>query len=125
MKISKEVVYTETHEWVKMEGDVAYVGITDYAQAALGDIVYINLPTVGDALNIGDEVCDIESVKAVSMLYSPVAGTIEEVNEELDSTPELLNQDCYQNWIVKVANVSEKTKLLTSEEYEEFVEKGE
>lgn len=125
MKISKEVVYTETHEWVKMEGDVAYVGITDYAQAALGDIVYINLPTVGDDLNIGDEVCDIESVKAVSMLYSPVAGTIEEVNEELDSTPELLNQDCYQNWIVKVANVSEKTKLLTSEEYEEFVEKGE
>lgn len=125
MKISKEVVYTETHEWVKMEGDVAYVGITDYAQAALGDIVYINLPTVGDDLNIGDEVCDIESVKAVSMLYSPVAGTIEEVNEELDSTPELLNQECYQNWIVKVANVSEKTKLLTSEEYEEFVEKGE
>lgn len=125
MKISKEVAYTETHEWVKMEGDVAYVGITDYAQAALGDIVYINLPTVGDDLNIGDEVCDIESVKAVSMLYSPVAGTIEEVNEELDSTPELLNQDCYQNWIVKAANVSEKTKLLTSEEYEEFVEKGE
>lgn len=125
MKVSKDVAYTKTHEWLKIEDDVAYVGITDYAQAALGDIVYINLPTVGDDLSIGDEVCDIESVKAVSMLYSPVSGSIEEVNEDLDASPELLNQDAYKNWIVKMVNVTGTTDLLTSEEYEDFVEKGE
>lgn len=125
MKVSKDVAYTKTHEWLKIEDDVAYVGITDYAQAALGDIVYINLPTVGDDLSIGDEVCDIESVKAVSMLYSPVSGSIEEVNEDLDASPELLNQDAYKNWIVKMVNVTGTTDLLTSVEYEDFVEKGE
>lgn len=98
-----ERYYTETHEWVTVEGGVATVGITDYAQAQLGDVVFLELPRVGKPLEAGDSFGVVESVKAASDLYSPVAGTVLEVNESLGSNPEMVNDDPYgQGWLIKV-----------------------
>ncbi len=98
-----ERYYTETHEWVSVDGDVATVGITDYAQAQLGDVVFLELPRVGKALEAGDQFGVIESVKAASDLYSPVAGTIVEINEGLSDNPETVNADSFgKGWLVKV-----------------------
>lgn len=114
--------YTREHEWVMIEDGIAKLGITDHAQEALGDIVYVELPTVDDEIAIGDSYAVVESVKAVSQVYSQVSGKVVEVNEELDGTPELLNQDSYGQFIaaVEVSEVNE-SELLTAEEYEAFL----
>ena len=111
--------YTREHEWVMIENGIARLGITDHAQEALGDIVYVELPAVDDEITIGDSYAVVESVKAVSQVYSQVSGKVVEVNEELDGTPELLNQDAYGQFIaaVEVSDVNE-SELLTAEEYE-------
>ena len=120
MNFPAELQYTKSHEWVKMEGDVAYVGITDFAQDALGDVVFINLPQVGDALNAGDSFGDVESVKAVSDLMCPVSGEIVEVNEGLADTPEELNADPYGAWIIKVSGITDTEELMDADAYEAF-----
>ena len=113
-----ELKYTKSHEWLRMEDGVAVVGITDFAQDALGDVVFINLPQEGDETTAGESFGDVESVKAVSELICPVTGTVCAVNEELLDAPELLNQDPYAAWIIKVENVTETEELLDAAEYE-------
>ena len=115
-----DLKYTKSHEWVKFEGDVAVVGISDFAQDALGDVVFVNLPQVGDEVVAGESFGDVESVKAVSDLISPVSGVVLEVNEELDDSPENLNSDPYGAWIIKVENVTDEEELLTAAAYEAF-----
>ncbi|MGX8692147.1 MAG: glycine cleavage system protein GcvH [Clostridia bacterium] len=115
-----ELKYTKSHEWLRIEDGVAVVGISDFAQDALGDVVFINLPEVGDETTAGESFGDVESVKAVSELISPVSGTVCAVNEELLDAPELLNQDPYAAWIIKVENVTETEELLDAAEYEAF-----
>ena len=114
--------YTREHEWVMIENGIAKLGITDHAQEALGDIVYVELPTVDDEIAIGDSYAVVESVKAVSQVYSQVSGKVVEVNEELDGTPELLNQDAYGQFIaaIEVSEVNE-SDLMSAEEYEAFL----
>jgi glycine cleavage system H protein len=111
--------YAESHEWVKVEGEYAYVGITDYAQNALGNIVYVDMPEVDDEVEKGEEFGAVESVKAASDLMSPVTGVVVEVNEKLDESPELLNEDAYGNWIMKVklSDMSELDELLDAKAY--------
>ncbi len=115
----ENLLFSKSHEWVKIEGNKAKIGLSDYAQHELGDIVYVNLPSVGDKVTIGESFTDVESVKAVSEVYSPVSGTITAVNEELESQPELINNAPYDAWII-VVEVSEKDELLTKEEYDKF-----
>jgi len=120
MNYPAELKYSKSHEWVKMEGDVAVIGITDFAQDALGDVVFINLPGVGDAAAAGDAFGDVESVKAVSDLVSPVSGEIVEVNEALADAPEALNSDPYGSWIIKVSGITDTEELLDAAAYEAF-----
>ena len=120
MNFPTELKYTKSHEWLKMEDGIAVIGITDFAQDALGDLVYVNLPQEGDAVTADEAFCDVESVKAVSDVMSPVSGDICAVNEELLDAPEMLNSDPYEAWIVKVENVTGTAELLTAEEYEAF-----
>ncbi len=120
----KEFRYTKDHEWIKVEGNIGTVGITDYAQKQLGDIVYVELPEVDDEFSKGDEVATVESVKAASPIFIPVSGKIVEVNEELEDSPELLNQDPHgKGWIFKVelSDEGELDELLTAESYEELI----
>ena len=116
----KELKYTKTHEWVKEENGLYVVGLTDYAQDALGDIVFVNLPSVGDEVKAGEAFCDVESVKAVSDVYSPVSGTVTEVNDAVTDDPALVNNDCYGAWFVKVENVTGEDELLDAEAYEQL-----
>ncbi len=120
MNFPAELKYSKSHEWIKYEGDVAIIGISDYAQDALGDVVFVNLPSVGDEVTAGESFGDVESVKAVSDLISPVSGVICEVNEDLDDSPENLNEDPYGAWIIKVENVTEEEELLDAAAYEAF-----
>ncbi|CDB86780.1 MAG: glycine cleavage system protein GcvH [Firmicutes bacterium] len=121
MNFPAELKYTKDHEWVKMLDDTtALVGISDFAQSELGDLVFVNLPAVGDDVVAGEAACDVESVKAVSDVMSPVTGSVAEVNEELDDSPELLNSDPYGAWIMKIENVTDFSELLSAEEYEAF-----
>ncbi len=120
MNYPVELQYSKSHEWVRMDGDVAVIGISDFAQDALGDVVFINLPQEGDECAAGDAFGDVESVKAVSDLVSPVTGTVCAVNEELLDAPELLNQDPYGAWIIKVENVTDTEELLDAAAYEAF-----
>ncbi|MGI6633900.1 MAG: glycine cleavage system protein GcvH [Christensenellales bacterium] len=121
MNIPKNLKYSKSHEWL-LEKDGEYViGITDHAQSELGDIVFINLPLVDSEIAAGEAFGDVESVKAVSDILSPVTGTIVEVNEELADAPEKLNEQPYEAWIVKVRDVTETEELLTAEEYEAFI----
>ncbi len=115
-----ELKYTKSHEWIKYEDGVAVVGISDFAQDALGDVVFVNLPAVGDAVTAGESFGDVESVKAVSDLICPVSGVICEVNEDLDDSPEKLNEDPYAAWIIKVENVTLEEELLNAADYEAF-----
>lgn len=115
-----ELKYTKSHEWIKYEGEVAVVGISDYAQDALGDLVFVNMPEVGDAVTAGEAFGDVESVKAVSDLMCPVSGTVSAINEELVDSPELLNSDCYGAWIIKVENITDTEELLDNVAYEAF-----
>ena len=122
MEILTGLFYTEGHEWAKIDGDKAYIGITDYAQEHLGDIVFIELPELDTDVDAGERLAVIESVKAVSDVNAPLSGTIIAVNEELEGAPELLNEDPYENYIVIIAysDISEKEKLMSAEEYEAF-----
>ena len=115
-----DLKYTKSHEWVKFVGGIAVVGISDFAQDALGDVVFVNLPQVGDEVTAGETFGDVESVKAVSDLISPVSGVICEINEELDDSPENLNSDPYGAWIIKVENVTDEEELLDAAAYEAF-----
>ncbi len=121
--IPQELKYTNTHEWVKIEGDTAIVGITDYAQKELSDIVYVELPEAGKSLNQGDVLGTIEAVKAVSDFYSPVSGTIIESNADLKTTPDLINKEPYvKGWMVKIrmSKMDESSNLLNSQAYEKI-----
>ena len=120
MTIPVELKYSRSHEWVREEDGVTVVGISDFAQDALGDVVFINLPQEGDECTAGDAFGDVESVKAVSDLVSPVTGTVCAVNEDLLDAPELLNQDPYGAWIIKVENVTDSEDLLDADAYEAF-----
>ena len=124
-KVIEGLYYSESHEFVKVEDNCAYIGITDYAQHALGNVVYVDLPEVDDEVEAGVEFGAVESVKAASDIISPVSGTIIEVNEALDDQPELLNQDPYENWIIKVelSDKSELDNLMDAKAYEEFCNK--
>ena len=123
-KIVEELRYADSHEWGKLEGDVATVGITDYAQHALGNIVYVDMPEVGDEVKQGEDFGAVESVKAASDLVSPVSGEVIEINESLEDEPELLNQDAYGAWImkVKVSDPSEIENLLDATAYAKICE---
>ncbi len=115
--------YTKEHEWVKIEGDVATIGIADHAQEALGEITYVELPETERVVSVGGELAVIESTKAASDVYSPVSGTIAEVNDTLESEPDLVNKDCYgKGWIVKlkVSDPSDIEKLMTAADYKEL-----
>ncbi len=114
--------YSRDHEWLSQDGDVAVIGITDFAQHELGDVVFINLPEVGDEVTAGEAFGDVESVKAVSDLLSPVTGIVTEINEELLDSPELLNDDPYANWIIKVEQVTDTEELLNAAAYEDLCE---
>lgn len=118
-KIIEGLYYAESHEWVKIEGNIGYVGITDYAQHQLGSVVYVDMPEVEEEIAQGKEFGAVESVKAASDLISPVSGTIIEINEALEDEPELINQDAFANWIMKVelSNPSEVEKLMDSSAY--------
>jgi glycine cleavage system H protein len=119
-----DLKYDKEHEWVRVEGDAAVVGISDFAQDQLGEVVYVDLPSVGDELVAGETFGEIESVKSVSELYAPVSGTILEVNGDLDKSPETINSDPYgSGWMVKVAlaDASQLDDLMSSEDYESFV----
>ena len=118
MTINPDLKYSKSHEWVRMDGDVAVIGISDFAQDALGDLVFVNLPQVGDEVTAGEAFGDVESVKAVSDLMSPVTGTVCAINEELLDAPEALNNDPYGAWIIKVENVTDTEELLDAAAYE-------
>jgi glycine cleavage system H protein len=118
MNYPVDLKYSKSHEWIRYEDGVAIIGISDFAQDALGDVVFVNLPVVGDDVTAGESFGDVESVKAVSDLISPVSGVICVVNEELDDSPELLNEDPYGAWIIKVENVTSEEELLEADAYE-------
>jgi glycine cleavage system H protein len=123
MNFPTELKYSRDHEWVKMLNDTtALIGITDYAQNKLGDLVFVNLPTVGDTVVAGEVACDVESVKAVSDIISPVTGKIAEINEALNDAPELLNNEPYEAWIMKVEEIADSEELLDAAKYEAFTE---
>ncbi len=124
-KTIEGLYYSESHEWVKVEGNIAIVGITDHAQHEMGDLSYVDMPEVDDELEKGEEFGAVESVKAASDLYSPVSGTVVEINEELEDAPELLNQDAFANWIIKVemSDPSELEELMDAAAYEEMCAK--
>ena len=125
MNVPEDLQYTRSHEWVRTEDDTATIGITDYAQEELGDIVYIELPEQGATLDAGDSFGTVESVKAVSDLYTPVGGEVVEVNEALDDSPEKINEDPYgDGWIVKL-RVSDAGELLSASDYEQLLEEEE
>ena len=119
-KTVEGLYYSESHEWVKVEGNVAIVGITDFAQHAMGDLSYVDMPEVGDEFEKGEEFGAVESVKAASDLFSPVSGTVGEINEALEDAPELLNENAFENWIMKVelSDPSELEGLMDAAAYE-------
>jgi len=125
MKVPEEFSYSEDHEWTSVQGDKVRVGITDYAQDALGDVVFIELPAVGAAVERGTAFGEVESTKSVSDLFAPVSGTITEVNDTLDGSPELVNEDPYgDGWIcvIELSDASQLSELLTAEAYRELIE---
>lgn len=121
-KVIEGLYYSESHEFVKVEGNFGYIGITDYAQNALGNVVYVDMPEVDDEVEAGDDFGAVESVKAASDLISPVSGTVVETNESLEDQPELINQDAFANWIIKVelSDNCELQNLMDAKAYEEF-----
>jgi glycine cleavage system H protein len=124
MNVPANLKYTKEHEWIRLEGEVAYVGITDYAQGELGEIVFIEVETVGETLNEGEVFGTVEAVKTVSDLYLPVDGEVLEFNEELETNPELVNDDPYgKGWMVKigVSNIDQLNNLLSDKEYEALI----
>jgi len=125
MNIPVDLLYTEDHEWVRVEGDEAYIGITDFAQNELGDIVFIEVETVDEELDTGDAFGTIEAVKTVSDLFMPIAGTVLELNETLEDTPEIINKDSYgEGWIIKIkiSDPGELDKLIDANAYKNSIE---
>ena len=125
-KVIEGLLYSESHEYAKIDSNIATVGITDYAQSSLGTVVFVDMPEEDDTVEQGELFGAVESVKAASDLISPVSGKVIEYNEALDENPELVNQDPYENWIIKVeidADATDIFKLMTAEKYEEFLEK--
>ena len=126
--IPEDNLYTREHEWVRIEGNKAEVGITEHAQKSLGDIVYVELPEIGDEIDAGDEFGSIESVKAVNSLYMPRSGNIIAVNTELKDSPETINEECYdEGWLIRfeLSNQEESSELLSSKDYKEFLQEEE
>ncbi|WP_425445948.1 glycine cleavage system protein GcvH [Dethiothermospora halolimnae] len=125
MKILKGLLYTKDHEWIKVEGDNAYIGITDFAQNSLGDIVFVDLPEEDDEFDREEEYGVIESVKAASDSFMPIGGTVLEVNQDVLDSPEAINADPYGNWfmLIKISDKSQLDDLMSPEEYEDFCEK--
>ncbi|HDE3331875.1 TPA: glycine cleavage system protein GcvH [Staphylococcus aureus] len=124
MAVPNELKYSKEHEWVKVEGNVATIGITEYAQSELGDIVFVELPETDDEINEGDTFGSVESVKTVSELYAPISGKVVEVNEELEDSPEFVNESPYEKaWMVKVevSDESQLEALLSAEKYAEMI----
>ena len=123
-KVIEGLYYSESHEYVKVEGNIGIIGITDYAQHALGNVVYVDMPEVDDEVEAGEDFGAVESVKAASDLNSPVSGVVVEVNEALEDKPELLNEDAYANWIIKVeiTDTTELDNLMGADEYAKFCE---
>ena len=121
MSVEKGLLYAKSHEWVKEEGGEFIVGITDYAQSELGDLVFVNLPEEGDEVTMGESFADVESVKAVSDVLSPISGVVSAINEAILDAPESINSSPYEAWFVKVKDVTDKEELLSAEEYEEFL----
>jgi glycine cleavage system H protein len=123
MSIPAELMYARSHEWIRVEDDGVVVGITEYAQDALGEVVFVELPEVGTAVDVSEELGTLESVKAVSEFLAPVAGEVIEINERLEEEPNLVNADPYgDGWLVKISGSSEGDACLTAEEYEAFLE---
>lgn len=122
MEIKKELMYSKTHEWVKFDGQKAYIGLTDYAKIQLGQIVFIDLPEINSTAEAEQSLAEVESVKAVAEVLSPISGTVNEVNEALINNPELINEDVYGSWLVLIdmSDPSELNNLMNSEEYENF-----
>ena len=123
-EIPKDNLYTRDHEWIRIEGDKAEIGITDHAQKALGDIVFAELPEIEDEIDAGDEFGSVESVKAVSSLFMPVSGRIIAVNTELKDSPELINEECYDDgWVARIelSNPDDSAELLSPADYKEFL----
>jgi glycine cleavage system H protein len=125
MKVLKGLLYSKDHEWIKVDGDKAYIGITDFAQHALGSIVYVELPEVDTELSAEDTFGAVESVKAASDLFIPLDGKVIEVNEVIVDNPELVNEDAFENWMIvlEICDKSQLEELLSAEQYEEFCAK--
>jgi len=122
MTFPKNLMYTKTHEWVLLNDDgTALVGITDYAQDQLGDLVFVNLPEPGDTVTAGESFADVESVKAVSDVLSPVTGEVEEINEILADEPQRMNQEPYESWFIKVREITDRAELMDADAYQAFV----
>lgn len=122
MEIPDNLLYTSDHEWILINGDTAIVGITDFAQGELGDVIFVELPVVGELVNEKDTVGTIEAVKTVADIFSPLKGTISEVNVELEEMPEHINNSPYNNgWILKINNFDKSKNLLTAEEYKNII----
>ncbi|HIY54713.1 MAG TPA: glycine cleavage system protein GcvH [Candidatus Dorea merdavium] len=122
MEFREELKYSKSHEWVKEEGEEVVIGLTDYAQSELGDLVFVNLPEESDEVTVGEPFADVESVKAVSDVYSPVSGVISEINEELLDTPEAINEAPYDAWFVRVKEITDTEELLDAAAYQAYVE---
>ncbi|MEZ4884603.1 MAG: glycine cleavage system protein GcvH [Chitinophagales bacterium] len=123
-KILSDLLYTEDHEWVKIDGDIATVGITDHAQSELGEVVYVELPDVGDSFDVGDELGTVESVKAVSEIFAPLSGEIVEINEALEDGPELVNNEPFgEGWMVKIkmSNPEQTENMMDSNSYRDLI----
>ena len=118
MNFPETLRYYKSHEWVKNEEGMVVIGLTDFAQSELGDLVFVNLPEVDDTVTAGEALGDVESVKAVSDIFSPVSGTVCEINEELLDHPELINEAPYDAWLIKVKDVTDEEELITAAEYE-------
>ena len=118
MNYPAELQYSKSHEWIRKEGDTAIIGISDFAQDALGDVVFVNLPQAGDTVTAGEAFGDVESVKTVSDLISPVTGTVSAVNDELTDAPEKINEDCYEAWMIRVESITDTEELLDADAYE-------
>ncbi|WP_054252779.1 glycine cleavage system protein GcvH [Neofamilia massiliensis] len=125
-KIEKGLLYTEDHEWLKVDGEYGYVGLSDFAQHQLGDIVYIELPDVDEEYEIGESIGSVESVKTAADINIPVSGVVVEINEDLDAEPEKVNEDPYETWIckIKINDNAEVEDLMTDSQYEDFCEEA-
>jgi len=124
MKVLESLKYSESHEWVRIEGNKAYIGITDYAQDHLGDVVYVDLPEIDTTVELGDQCIVLESVKAASDVFSPLSGTVVEINEELIDNPSLINESPYDSWLIAIdmTRPTEINSLLSAEDYKNICE---